>query len=117
MRADLAVDKLEAAAGIGDLLAKAGGKLGEEIAVFGGDGFGGEVQLGEFAGEQRVPLGIERCDISLGVLDLARDAKKLGSGAFAGDGGVDFAVIVQQTLQGFCVAAVVSLIGASPLAE
>jgi hypothetical protein len=112
MSFDLAVDELEAVPGVGDLLAKAGGQFGEEVAVFSGGGFGVEVQLGDLAGEQRVPLGIERGDVALGVLDLARDAQKLGGGAFACDGGVDLAVIVKQALQGFCVAAVVGLIGA-----
>jgi hypothetical protein len=112
MGADLAVDELEAAPGICDLLAEAGGELGEEVAVFAGGGFGIEVQLGDFAGEQRVPLGIEGGDVALGVPDLARDAEKLGGGAFAGDGGVDFAMIVKEALQGFGVAAAVGLIGA-----
>jgi hypothetical protein len=112
MGADLAVDELEVALGIGDLLAEAGGELGEEVAVFAGDGLGVAVQLGDFAGEQRVSLGVEGGDVALGVLDLACDAEKLGGGAFAGDGGVNFAVIVKETLQGFGVAAAVGLIGA-----
>ena len=70
--------RLEAAPGIGDLLAEARGELGEQVAVFAGGGFGVEVQLSDFAGEQRVPLGIEGGDVALGVLDLARDAEKLG---------------------------------------
>jgi hypothetical protein len=113
MSADLAVDKLEAALGIGDLLTEAGNEFSEEVAVFSGSCFDIAVQLGDFAGDQRVPLGIERGDVALGVLYLACDAKKLGGGAFAGDGGVDFAVIVKQTLQGFGVATAVRLIGAS----
>jgi hypothetical protein len=113
MSADLAVDKLEAEPSIGDLLAEAGNEFGEKVAVFAGSCFGVEVQLGDLSSEQRVPLGIERGDIALGVLYLARDAEKLGGGAFAGDGGVDFAVIVKQTLQGFGVATAVRLIGAS----
>jgi hypothetical protein len=113
MSADLAIDKLEAAPSFGDLLAEAGSEFGEEVAVFARGSFGIAVQLGDFAGGQRVPLGIERGDIALGVLYLARDAEKLSSGAFAGDGGVDFAVIVKQTLQGFGVATAVRLIGAS----
>ena len=47
--ADLAVDELEAAPGIGDLFAQAGGELGEEVAVFACGGFGVEVQLGDLA--------------------------------------------------------------------
>ncbi len=113
MGTDLAVDELEAALGIGDLFAQAVSELGEEVAMFACGGFGVEVQLGGFAGEQRVPLGIECGDIALGVLDLACDAEKLGGGSFTGDGGVDFAVIVKQTLQGLGVATAVGLIGAS----
>ncbi len=112
MGADLAVDELEAALGVGDLLAEVGGEFGEEVAVLAGSGFGIEVELGDFAGEQRVPLGVEGGDVALGVVDLACDAKKLGGGAFAGDGGIDLAVIVEQTLEGFGVAAGVGLIGA-----
>jgi hypothetical protein len=112
MGADLAVDELEAAPSIGDLLAEAGGELGEEVAVFTDGGFGIEVQLGDLAGEQGVLLSIEFGDVALGVLDLARDAEKLGGGAFAGDGGVDFAVIVKETLQDLGVAPAVGLIGA-----
>jgi hypothetical protein len=111
MGADLAINKLEAAAGIGNLFAEAGGELGEEVAVFACGGFGVAVQLGDFAGEQSVPLGIEGGYIALGVLDLARDAEKLGGNSFAGIGGVDLAVIVKETLQGFNVAAAVGLIG------
>ncbi len=112
MRADLPIDKLEAAPSVGDLLAKARGELGKEIAVFAGGGFGVEVQLGNLSCQQRAARGIERANITLGVLDLARDAKKLGSSAFAGDGSVDFAMIVKQTLQGLGVATTVGLIGA-----
>jgi len=112
MRADLAVDELEATLGIGDLLVEAGGEFGEEVAVFAGGSFGVEVQLGDFAGEQRAAFGLEGGDVALGVLDLARDAEKLGASTFACDGGVDFAVIVKETLQGFGVAAAVGLIGA-----
>jgi hypothetical protein len=113
MSADLAVDKLEAVPGIGDLLAEAGSEFGKEIAVFAGSCFGVEVQLGEFPGEQRAPLSVESGYVALGVLNLARDAEKLSSCAFAGDGGVDFAMIIKQTLQGFGVTAAVRLIGAS----
>src|SRR5271168_702450 len=113
MRADLAVDEFEAALGIGDLLAEAGRELGEEVVVFAGGGFGVEVQLGDVAGEQRVPLGLDGGNVALGVEDLARDAEKLVGGAFAEDGGVDLAVIVQQTLQSLGVATAVGLIGAS----
>ncbi len=59
-----------------------------------------------------MPLGIEGGDVALGVLDLARDAENLGGGIFPGDRGVDFTVIVEETLQGFDVAATVGLIGA-----
>jgi hypothetical protein len=51
MGGDLAVDELEAALGVGDLLAEAGGEFGEEVAVFAGCGLGVEAQLGDFAGE------------------------------------------------------------------
>jgi hypothetical protein len=112
MGANLAVDEPEAALGIGDLLAEAGCELGEEVAMFAGSGFGVELQLADFAAEQRVPLDVEGGDIALGVLDLASDAEKLGSGAFACDGGVDLAVIVKETLQGFGVAPAICLIGA-----
>ena len=67
MSADLAIDKLEAASSFGDLLAEAGSEFGEEVAVFARGSFGIAVQLGDFAGGQRVPLGIERGDIALGV--------------------------------------------------
>jgi hypothetical protein len=49
MGVELAVYKLEAVFGIGDLLAEIGGELGEEVAVFAGGGFGVEVQLGYLA--------------------------------------------------------------------
>jgi hypothetical protein len=68
--------------------------------------------LRNLAGEQRVPLGIEGRNVALGMLDLARDAEKLSGGAFPGDGGVDFAVIIKETLQSLRVSATVSLIGA-----
>ena len=57
-------------------------------------------------------LGVQIGDVALGVLDLTRDAKKLGGRAFAGDGGIDFSMIVKQTLQAFGVAAAIGLIGA-----
>jgi hypothetical protein len=82
---DLSVNELETIFCIGDLLAKAGGELGEEVAVFAGGGFGVEVQLGDFAGEQCVLLCIKGGDVALGVLDLAGDAEKFGGGAFARD--------------------------------
>jgi len=113
MGADLSVDELEAALGVGNVLAETGGELGEQVAVFAGGGFGVQVQLGDLAGEQRLPLGIEGGDVALGVLNLACDSEQLGGRAFAGDGGVDFAVIIKQTLQGFCIAAAVGLICAS----
>ncbi len=80
--------------------------------MFAGGGFGVEVELGEFAGEERVAFGVEVGDVALGVLDLAGDAEELGGGAFAGDGGVDLAVVVEETLEGFGVAAGVGLVGA-----
>jgi hypothetical protein len=46
------------------------------------------------------------------MLNLARDAEKLGSSTFACNRRVDLAVIVQQTLQRFGIAAAVRLIGA-----
>lgn len=113
MRTDLAVDEFEAVLRIGDLLAQAGGEFGEEVAVCACGGFGVEVEMGDVAREQRVPLGIEDGDIAFGVLDLAGDAEKLGDGAFVGDGGIDLAVIVEHALQGFGIAAAVGLIGAS----
>ena len=113
MRADLAIDQFEAPPSISDLLAEAGSKLGEHVAVFAGGCFSIKVQLGDLSCEQRAALGIERGDIALGVLDLARNAEKLGSSAFAGDRTVDLAMIVKQTLQGFDVATTVGLIGAS----
>jgi hypothetical protein len=112
MGADLAVDEVEAALGLGDLFAEAGGKFGKEVAVFAGCGFGVAVQLGYLAREQGVLLGIEGSDIALGVLHLARDAEKLGSGVFPGDSGVDLAMIVKKTLQSFGVSTTVGLIGA-----
>ena len=68
--------------------------------------------MGDFAGEQGVPLRVQIGDVALGVLDLAGDAENLGGSAFAGDGGVNLAVIVKQALQGFGVAAAIGLIGA-----
>jgi len=112
MGLDLTVDEFEAALSIGDLLAEAGSEFGEQVAVFAGRVFGVAVQLCDFAAEQRVTLGIECGDVALGVLDLARDAEKLRGGAFAVDEGVDFAVIVKQTLQCVGVSAAVGLIGA-----
>jgi hypothetical protein len=112
MGTDLAVDECKAVPGIGNLLAETGGKLGKEVAVFAGGGFGVEVQLGDFTGEQRVPLSIQRSDIAFGVLDLARDAEKFGSGVFASNGGVDLTMIIKETLQGFGVATAIGLIGA-----
>jgi hypothetical protein len=112
MGTDLAIDEFEAAPGIGDLLTKVGRQLREKVAVFEGGGFGVQVQLGDLAGEQRVPLNIECGDVALGVLDLTSDAQKLGCGTLACDGGVDLPVIVKETLQSFRVTAVVSLVGA-----
>jgi hypothetical protein len=112
MSFDLAIDELEAAPGVGDLFAKAGCQLGEKVAVFEGGGFGVLMQLGDLAGEQCVLLSIEPGDVPLGVTNLARNTEKLSGDALACDGGVDLAVIVQETLEGFRVAAVVGLIGA-----
>jgi hypothetical protein len=111
MGSDLAVDQLEATLGINDLFAEAGGELGKEVAMFAGGGFSVEVQLGNLAGEQHVPLGLKGNDVALCVLNLARDAQKLGGSVFASDGGVDFTVIVKETLQGLSIAAAVGLIG------
>ncbi len=113
MRADLPVDKLKAALRICDLLTKVAGKLGQEIAVFASGGFGIVVQLRNFSSEQCVPLGVKGGDVALSMLNLARDAEKLGSSAFAGNRGVDLAVIVKQTLQRFGIAATIGLISAS----
>jgi hypothetical protein len=109
---DLAVDELEAVSGVGDLLADSGCQLGKKVAVFEGGGFGVAVQLGDFAGEQRVPLSFKRGDVALGVQDLTRDAEELSGDTFPFDGGADFAMIVKETLQGFAVAAAVGLVGA-----
>src|ERR1700743_287603 len=98
MRADLAVDEFKAASCVCNLLAKASSELGEKIGVLASGSFGIEVQLRDFASKQRGSLGIELCDIALGVLDLARNAEKLRGSAFASDGGVDLMVIVKQTL-------------------
>jgi hypothetical protein len=112
MSLNLAIDELEAVPRIGELFAKTGGQLGEQVTVFEGCGFSVQVQLGNLAGEQRVPLGIEFGHVTLGVPDLARNAQKLGGRALACNGSVDLAVIVEEALQGFHVTAVVSLIGA-----
>jgi hypothetical protein len=112
MSTNLAVDKLEPALRLGDLLTESSSQLGKQVTMFAGSGFGIEVQLGDIAGQQRVPLGIEGSDVALSVLDLPRDAVKLRGSAFPGDGGIDLAVIVKQTLQGFDVATAVGLVGA-----
>ncbi len=112
MSLDLAVDELEAVAGIGDPFPKAGSQFGEQVPMFESGGFGVLVQLGDLAGKQCVPFGIEFGDVALGVTDLPRDSQKLGGYALAGNGGVDLAVIVEETLQGFRVATVVGLISA-----
>jgi hypothetical protein len=112
MRTDLPVDLFEAALSVSDLLAETGSKFREEVAVFSSSGFGVKIQLGNFAGEQSVPLGIEVSNVALGMLNLACYAEKLCGVAFTGDGGVDLAVIIQQGLQSFDVAAAVGLIGA-----
>jgi hypothetical protein len=112
MCADLAVYELEAAPGIGNLLAEVRGELGKKVAVFASGSFGVAMQLANLAAEQRVPLRIEGGDVALGVLDLARDAKKLSDSAFAGNRGVDLAMIVKETLQRFGVTTAVGLVGA-----
>jgi hypothetical protein len=112
MSADLAVDNLEAAAGVGDLFAEAGSQLSEQVAVFASGVFGFQVELGDFAVEQRMSLEIKPGDVTLGVLDLTRDAETLGGGVFVGNGPIDFEVIVKQTLQRFGITAAVGLIGA-----
>ena len=112
MSFNLAIDELEAIPRIGDLLAKACGQLGKQVAVLAGGGFGVEMQLGNLAREQRVPLGIKFIHIALGVPDLACNAQKLGGRSFACDGSVDLAMIVKKTLEGVCVSAVIGLIGA-----
>ena len=61
--------------GVSDLFAEAASKLCEEVTVLTGGCLCVEVQLGDLAGEQRLPLGIERRDVAFGVLDLPRDAK------------------------------------------
>lgn len=112
MRGDLAVDEVEAALGVGDLSVQASGELGEEIAVLAGGGFGVEEEGGDLAREQDVALGGEGGDVALGMCELAGEAKQFGLGAFADGGGVDLAVIVEQALEDFGVAAGVGLIGA-----
>jgi hypothetical protein len=113
MSFDLAVDEFKAVSRIGNLFAKFGGKLGEQVAVFKGGGFGVRVQQGDLAREQCVPLRIESGNVALGVPDLARNAQQLDSSALARDGGIDLVVIVQETLQRLHIPAVVGLIGAS----
>jgi hypothetical protein len=113
MRTYLAVDKLEPPSSIGDLLTQAGGKLSQHVPVFASRSFGIPVQLCDLAREQRMPLSIQRGNVALSMLNLARDAKKLGSSAFAGDGSINLAMIVQQTLQRLSITTAVSLIGTS----
>lgn len=112
MRPDLAVNELESAPGLCNLLAKTGGELGEQVAMLACSGLGVNVQLGNLAGEQRAPLCIERCDVAFCVLDLARDAMQLSRGAFSGNRCVDLAMIVEKTLQGLNIAAFICLVGA-----
>jgi hypothetical protein len=111
MGSDLAVDECKAVLGIGNLLAETGGKLGEQVAVFAGSGFSVDVQLGDFTGEQSVPFSIQSSDIAFGMLNLSRDAEKFGSRVFASYGGVDFTMVIKETLQGFGVATAIGLIG------
>src|SRR5580692_13217955 len=106
MSFDLAVDEFKAVSRIGNLFAKFGGKLGEQVAVFEGGGFGVGVQHGDLAREQCVPLRIESGNVALGVPDLARNAQQLDSSALARDGGIDLVVIVQETLQRLHIPAV-----------
>ena len=47
MSGDLAVDKLEAAPGVGDLFAKGSGELAEEVAVFESGSFGVLIHLAD----------------------------------------------------------------------
>lgn len=111
MGADLAVDKLEAALCIGDLLVKSCCEFGKQVAVFAGCRLGVEMQMSDVAGEQCVLLCGEGGDVALGVADLAANAKHLGGDAFSGDEGIDLTVIVEQALQGFSIATAVGLIG------
>ena len=113
MSLNLAVDELESAAGIRYLLAKAGCKFGEQVAMFERGGFGIQMQLAGLTGDQNAPLCIEYGDVPLCMPDLAPNAQKLGRSVLACNESVDLAMIVKETLQGFRVAAVVGLIGAS----
>lgn len=112
MGADLPIDEVETAFGIGDLLAQADGELGEEIAVIACGGLGIAVQLADFAGEQGVALGVESGDVALGMTDLARNPVEFGGGVLAGEGGgVDLEVVAEQALERLVVAAAVGLVG------
>ena len=110
MGADLPVDKLEAAFGIGDLFPQTGGQLGQQVAMLTCSGLCIKMQLGELSSQQRISFRIERSDISLCMLNLPRDAKQFRSLAFANDRGIDLTVIVQQPLQCLRVAALISLV-------
>jgi hypothetical protein len=70
------------------------------------------MKLCDLAREQGLALGFEVGDVALGVADLAGDAQELGCGTFAGDGGVDLAVIVEHALEEVGVAAAIGLVGA-----
>lgn len=112
MGGDLAVDEGEAALGVGDALAEAGGELRKEIAMIAGGGDGVAGEGGDLAPEQGVALGLEGGDVTAGVGDLAGEAEELGGGALAGGGGGEVVVIVEQALEGFGVAAGIGLVGA-----
>jgi len=43
--------------------------------VFEAGGFGVEVEVGDFAGEQRGAFGVEGGDVALGVAELAGEAE------------------------------------------
>ncbi len=113
MRTDLPIDKLEAVPSIGDLLAERRGEFGKEVAMFTRSSFGIQVQMGDIARQQCALFRVERSNVALGMLDLARDTKKLSRRAFACNGGVDLVVIVKQPLQRLGIAAAISLVRAS----
>jgi Na+-transporting NADH:ubiquinone oxidoreductase subunit NqrA len=112
MGGDLAVNEFEAAGGFGDLITKAGGELGEEIAMFECGGFGVLAELADIAGEQGLLLTVEGGEVAVSVKELTVDAEELGGCTFACNGCVDFAMVVKEALEGFNVTALVGLIGA-----
>jgi hypothetical protein len=111
MRTDLPVDKLKSPPRIGDLLAQAAGKLGQHVAMPPPSSLGVAVQLGDLARKQRMPLGIKRSNVTLGVLYLPRDPEKFRSSSFASNGRINLQMIIQQALQRLRVAAAIRLIG------